>query len=76
MKTSFIVEDRLKGATNLRAWQIKLLLILEENDLLDYINQGIPESVEDEEKVKHKKKTKCDDDPQSDYSRGYLQISL
>jgi hypothetical protein len=66
----------LEGATNFRAWKIKLLLILEENDLLDYINQDIPEPVEDEEKVKHKKKTKCDDDPQSDYSGGSLQISL
>jgi hypothetical protein len=56
MKTSFRVEDRLEGATNFRAWKIKLLLILEENDLLDYINQDIPEPVEDEEKVKHKKK--------------------
>jgi hypothetical protein len=76
MKTSFRVEDRLEGATNFKAWKIKLLLILEENDLLDYINQDIPESVEDEEKVKHKKKTKRDDDPQSDYSGGSLQISL
>jgi hypothetical protein len=56
MKTSFRVEDRLETATNLRASKIKLLLILEENDLLDYINQDIHEQVEDEEKVKHKKK--------------------
>jgi len=56
MKTSFRVEDRLEGATNFRAWKIKLLIILEENDLLDYINQDIPELVEDKEKVKHKKK--------------------
>jgi hypothetical protein len=56
MKTRFKVEDRLEGSTNFRAWNIKLLLILEENDVLDYINLDIPESVEDEEKVKHKKK--------------------
>jgi intergrase/recombinase len=56
MKTSFRVEDRLEGATNFKAWKVKLLLILEENYLLDYINQDIPEPEEDEEKVKHKKK--------------------
>jgi hypothetical protein len=75
MKTSFRVEDRLEGATNFKAWKIKLLLILEENDLLDYINQDISEPIEDEEKVKHKK-TKHDDDPQKDHSGGSLQISL
>jgi hypothetical protein len=56
MKTSFRVEDRLEDATNFKAWNIKLILILEENDLQDYINQAILKPVEDEEKVKHKKK--------------------
>jgi hypothetical protein len=56
MKTIFRVEDRLESATNFRAWNIKLLLFLEENDLLEYINQVIPEPVEDEDKVKKKKK--------------------
>ena len=36
--------------------ETKILLILEENDLMDHINQDIPELEEDEEKVKHRKK--------------------
>jgi hypothetical protein len=56
MKTSFRVEDRLEGATKFKSWKTNILLILEENDLLDYINQDIPDPEEDEEKVKHMKK--------------------
>jgi hypothetical protein len=56
MKRSFRVEDRLEGATNFRAWNTNILLILEENDILYYISEEIPELKEDEEKFKHRKK--------------------
>jgi hypothetical protein len=38
MKTSFRVEERMEGATNFIEWKTNILLILEENDLLEYIN--------------------------------------
>ena len=72
MKTVFRVEDRLEGATNFRAWNIKLLLILEENDLQDYINQAIPETIEDEEKVEHKKKEVMTGRILGDFIKGHM----
>jgi hypothetical protein len=39
MSTSMRVEDRLDGADNFRSWKKKVLLILEENDLSDYVKK-------------------------------------
>jgi hypothetical protein len=36
------VEYRLEGATNLWAWKARILFLLEENDLKDYIEMVIP----------------------------------
>jgi hypothetical protein len=43
MITSMRVEDRLDGADNFRSWKHKILLILEENELLDHVNQVLLE---------------------------------
>jgi hypothetical protein len=72
MKTSFRVGDILEGATNFRAWKTKVLLILEENDLLDYINRDIHEPEEDEEKVKHREKAVMNKRIMVDFVREHL----
>jgi hypothetical protein len=43
MSTSMRVEDRLDGADNFRSWKHRVLLILEENDILDYVMKTLPE---------------------------------
>jgi hypothetical protein len=50
------VEDRLEGATNFRAWKARILLLLEENDLKDYIEMVIPDPNDAQELAAHKKK--------------------
>ena len=37
------VEDRLDGATNFLFWKPRVLLILEENDLLKFFNEKVLE---------------------------------
>ena len=37
------LEDKLGGADNFRAWKYKISLILEENDLDQYITEEAPE---------------------------------
>jgi len=49
------VEDRLDGADNFRSWKHKVLLILEENELLDHIKQMLPEPEEEDTKAKFRK---------------------
>ena len=45
---SMKVEDRLEGPSNLISWNSKVLLLLEENDLLQFVNAEVPErEVED-----------------------------
>jgi hypothetical protein len=41
MVSTLRVEDRLDGATNFRAWKARLLFLLEENDLKDYVEMVI-----------------------------------
>jgi hypothetical protein len=53
MITNMRVEDRLDGADNFRSW--KILLILEENELLDDVKQVLPEPEEEDAKAKYKK---------------------
>ena len=36
------VEDHLDGATNFISWKSRVLLILEENDLLKLVNEKVP----------------------------------
>ena len=44
------VEDRLDGATNFISWKSGILLILEENDLLKFVNEKVPEPKAEEDK--------------------------
>jgi hypothetical protein len=55
MITSMRVEDRLDGADNFRSWKHRILLILEENELLDHVKQVLPEPEEEDAKAKYKK---------------------
>jgi len=44
------VEDHLDGATNFISWKSRVLLILEENDLLKLVNEKVPEPEAEEDK--------------------------
>ena len=44
------VEDHLDGATNFMSWKPVVLLILEKNDLLKFVNEKVPESEAEEDK--------------------------
>jgi hypothetical protein len=55
MSTSMRVEDRLDGADNFRSWKHRVLLILEENELLDHVKQVLPEPEDEEAKAKFRK---------------------
>ena len=48
------LEDKLEGAENFRAWKYRVLLILEEHDLEDYVKGEVAEPKGDEDKSKHK----------------------
>ena len=55
------VEDRLDGASNFNSWKSRVLIILEENDLLQFENKKIPEPKEEEEEEEEKTKWKKSD---------------
>ena len=44
------VEDRLDGTSNFKSWKSRVI-ILEENDLLKFVNENVPKPVEDVEKA-------------------------
>ena len=46
MKNNTKVDEKLEGADNFRAWKYRMLLILEENDLEEYVEKEV---------AKHKK---------------------
>ena len=45
------VEDRLDGTSNVSSWKSRVLLILEENDLLKYMNENVPKPEEEADKA-------------------------
>ena len=49
------VEDRLDGASNFISWKSRVLLILEENDLLKFVNEKVPEPEVEEDKSQWRK---------------------
>ena len=49
MITIMRVEDRLDGADNFISWKHRVLLILEENELLDHVKQVLPKPEEEED---------------------------
>ena len=48
-------KDKLEGDENSRAWKYRVLLILEEHDLENYVKGQVAEPKGDEDKAKHKK---------------------
>lgn len=55
MKSSTKLNEKLEGPDNFRAWKYKISLILEENDLSDYVTDEVAEPEAEENKVKHRK---------------------
>ena len=49
------VEDRLDGASNFNSWKPRVLIALEENDLLDFVENDMPEASNDTKKIQWKK---------------------
>jgi hypothetical protein len=50
------IEDWLEGATNFRAWKVRVLLLLEENDLKDYVEGEVVAPTDPQKWTTHKKK--------------------
>jgi hypothetical protein len=42
MVNTLKLEDRLEGETNFWAWKVRVLLLLEENDLKEYVEDVVP----------------------------------
>jgi hypothetical protein len=40
------IEDRLEGATKFQAWKEMILLLLEENDLKEYVEAVVASSID------------------------------
>ena len=49
------VEYKLDGALNFTSWKARILNLLEENDLDDYVTRVIPEPTDDNGKATYKK---------------------
>jgi hypothetical protein len=56
MVNTLKIEDRLEGATNFRAWKARVLLLLEENDLKEYVESVVASPTDPQELAAHKKK--------------------
>jgi hypothetical protein len=54
MRNKTLVEDRLDGTSNFRSWNSRLHITLEEDDLLRLIENTLPATTIDEEKVEWK----------------------
>jgi hypothetical protein len=55
MITCMRVEDKMDGVDGFIFWKNRVLLILEENDLLDHVNQVLREPKKEDAKEKFKK---------------------
>ena len=49
------LDEKLEGAENFRAWKYIIMLILQENDLDQFVKEEVKETEGDESKCKHKK---------------------
>jgi hypothetical protein len=56
MVNTLKIEDRLEGATNFQAWKARVILLLEKNDLKEYVEGVIPSLIDLQELTSHKKK--------------------
>jgi hypothetical protein len=72
MATNMRVEDRMEGSRNFISWKHRLQMILDENDLLEHVTVGVPESDEAEQKTKHKKNEKKEKRIVSDSVKDHL----
>ena len=50
------LDEKLKGANNFQAWNYRISMVLEENELDSYINEEVLVPEGDEAKALHKKK--------------------
>ena len=50
-----MLDEKLEGAENFRAWKYQIMLVLEENDLKGFIKEEVAEPKGDEANAKHKK---------------------
>jgi hypothetical protein len=57
MSASTKLVDKLEGVDNFRAWKYRFALILEENDLVRFIKEDVPEPTDATAKEKHQKDT-------------------
>jgi hypothetical protein len=56
MVNTLKLDDRLEGATDFRAWKARVVLLLEENDLKDYVESVVVALTNHQELATHKKK--------------------
>lgn len=49
------VKDRLDGASNFTSWKLRVLIALEENDILEFVEKEVPEPFDETEKIQWKK---------------------
>ena len=49
------VEDGFDGASNINSWKSRVLIIMEENDLLKFVKEKVLELEEETEKAQWKK---------------------
>ena len=49
------LDENIEGAENFKAWKYKIMLILQENDLDQFVKEEVKEPEEAKAKAKHKK---------------------
>ena len=49
------LDEKLEGVENFKAWKYRIMLILQENDLDQFVKEEVKEPKEAEAKAKHKK---------------------
>jgi hypothetical protein len=59
MVNTLKIEDKLEGATNFRGWKARFLLLLEENDLKEYVEGVVASPTNPYELSVHKKEVKA-----------------
>lgn len=56
MMNGLKIEDRLEGASNFTSWKFRVMLALEENELVEFVEGKVPEPSDENEKPHWKKK--------------------
>jgi hypothetical protein len=56
MVNTLKIEGKLEGETNFQAWKARVLLLLEENDLKEFVESVVESPIDLQELVAHKKK--------------------